>query len=140
MRDITKNVEENEIQYTTRNIQRSISFPRLHFVLYLGKSITFETVYAAFCVGLIYSNLATKIFCDEWVSPTLKTIKQRYINSPFSLCLCCKSFIFFNFKIECDIFPKHFSLINSEISPQGEQMEGSVIPSPLPHPKPARHC
>ena len=47
-RDITQNVEE---RYTIQNIPRSISFSPLHFVLYLGKSITFGTVYTIFRPG-----------------------------------------------------------------------------------------
>ena len=35
---------------TTRNIPHSISFPPQHFVLYLGKSITFGTVWAGWPV------------------------------------------------------------------------------------------
>ena len=42
-RDITRNVEENEILHEI--FPFSISFIPLHFLLYLGKSITFETVW-----------------------------------------------------------------------------------------------
>ena len=44
-RDITWNVEENEIlQYCTWSIPHSNSFSPLHFILYRGKLISFGTV------------------------------------------------------------------------------------------------
>ena len=41
-------------QDTTRNIPRSISFSPLHFVLYLGKLITFGTVEGAVFILLTF--------------------------------------------------------------------------------------
>ena len=52
-RDITWNVEENMRLW---NIPRSITFPRLHFMLYCGKSISFGTVWAlAIIVSTMWS-------------------------------------------------------------------------------------
>ena len=42
--DITRNVKENEIIHEIFRVVPTVVVPALHFVLYLGKSITFGTV------------------------------------------------------------------------------------------------
>ena len=57
--DITRNVEETTQCYT-RNISLSISFSAIHFVFYLGKSITFRTVQSA-AIGQPVAPLSVEV-------------------------------------------------------------------------------